>query len=112
MPFRRVNVVKKASIAIMAFRALMASTAMMAIIAIWAITAIAVIKAGSAITVIRVIRVNTATRAAGKIIAVKAISPKNQYVQNNHCGHSIMAITVIKTSTSLLPLGSLDARQL
>ena len=76
----------------------MASTDKMAIIAIWAFTALAVI---TTITVIRVIRVNTATRAAGKIVAIKAITPKNQYVHTNQCGHSIMAITVI---WSLRPL--------
>ena len=62
----------------------MASTDKMAIIAIWAFTALAVI---TTITVIRVIRVNTATRAAGKIVAIKAITTKNLYVHNNQCCH-------------------------
>ena len=29
------------------------------------------------------------------MVSIKAITPKNQYVHNNQCGHSIMAITVI-----------------
>ena len=73
----------------------MASTDKMAIIVILAFTAIMVI---TTITVIRVIRVNTATRAAGKIVAIKAIIPKTQYVHNNECCH--YSHLVIKTYTS------------
>ena len=73
----------------------MAITDKMAIMAIWAFTAIAVIKAITTITVIRAIRVDTANSAARKNGAIKAISPRNQYVHNNQCAHSIIAIKVI-----------------
>ena len=70
-PFRQVQVVKKANIAIMDLKTLMAK---MANIAIWAITAISAIKALTTVTAIRIIRFNTVTRAAGEIVAIKAKS--------------------------------------
>ena len=53
-PFRQVQVVKKANIAIMSLKTLMVSTAMMANIAIWAITAILAIKALTTVIAMRV----------------------------------------------------------
>ena len=54
--------------------ALMASTTIMANIAIWAITAISANKAISTFITMRVFRVNTVTKAAGEIAAIKAVS--------------------------------------
>ena len=52
----------------------MSSTAMMTNIAIWAITAISPIKALTIVTAMRAIRFNTANRATGEIVAIKAKS--------------------------------------